>query len=90
MFFPSACRYQPGGPFQVIAGRGYRVYLIVQCSRCGFRWWLDATAADRRVRCHKCRLLLRVPALAEVSDAAQVIHQAKSRLYVDDAGRTYG
>jgi hypothetical protein len=66
------------------------MHIIAQCPRCGYRWWLDAIAADRRLRCRKCFRLLRVPDLTEVADATQVISQAKSDLYVDDAGRTYG
>jgi hypothetical protein len=64
--------------------------MIVQCPHCGFRWWLAAAAADRRLRCCQCLRLLKIPDLTEVSDAAQVLCDAKSQLYVDDAGRTYG
>ncbi len=64
--------------------------IIVQCPRCSYRWWLDAAAVDRRLRCRKCFLLLKVPDLAEISDAADVINHAQSELYVDDTGRTYG
>ena len=66
------------------------VRIIVQCPRCGYRWWLNAAAADRRARCRKYFLLLKVPHLGELADAADVISQARSRLYVDDTGRTYG
>jgi hypothetical protein len=66
------------------------MHIIAQCPRCGQHWWLDATAADRRLRCRKCFMLLKVPNLTEVADAANVIDQAKSELYVDDTGRTYG
>jgi hypothetical protein len=66
------------------------MHIIAQCPRCGYRWWLDAAAADRRMRCRKCFLLLKVPHLDEVAYAAEVISEAKSELYVDDAGRTYG
>jgi len=66
------------------------MHIIAQCPRCRYRWWLDAAAVDRRLRCRKCSLLLKVPDLAEIADAAEVIKQAGSRLYVDDTGRTYG
>ncbi len=66
------------------------MYIIVKCPRCGRRWWLEATAADRRIRCRKCFTLLKVPDLTEVPAAAEIIGQAKSQLFVDDSGKTYG
>ena len=66
------------------------MHIIAKCPRCGYRWWLDAAAADRRLRCRKCSMLLKVPDLAEVPRAADIISQAASDLYVDDTGRTYG
>ncbi len=42
------------------------------------------------MRCRKCSLLLKVPDMAEISNAVDVINHAKSELYVDDTGRTYG
>ncbi len=66
------------------------MHIIAQCPRCRYRWWLDAAAVDRRLRCRKCSLLLKVPDTAEISDAVDVINNARSELYVDDAGRTYG
>jgi hypothetical protein len=66
------------------------MYIIAKCPQCGYRWWLDAAAADRRLRCRKCLRLLKVPDLAEVPDAASIIRHAKSEIYVDDTGRTYG
>lgn len=66
------------------------MHIIAQCPRCGYRAWLDATAADRRLRCRKCFRLLRVPNLTEVADAADVINHAGSELYVDDTGRMFG
>ena len=65
------------------------MYIIIQCPRCGRRWWLGAMAADRRIRCRKCFTLLRVPNLTDVPVAAEIISQAKSHLFVDDSGRTY-
>lgn len=64
--------------------------IIARCPRCGCRWWLAGSAADRRVRCRKCAGLLKVPDLMEVPEAANVITRARSGLYVDDTGRTYG
>lgn len=66
------------------------MHIIARCPRCGCRWWLDASSADRRVRCRKCRTLLKVPDLAEVSDAADVINHAKSDVYVDGEGKLFG
>lgn len=66
------------------------MHIITQCPRCGYRWWLDAGAVDRRVRCRKCSLLLKVPNLTEVSDAADIINQARNTLYVDDTGKVFG
>jgi len=66
------------------------MYIILRCPRCGYRWWLDAAAADRRLRCRKCSLLLKVPHLNELADAASIIHEARSELYVDDSGKLYG
>ena len=66
------------------------MHIIVRCPRCGYRWWLDDSAADRRIRCRKCFTLLKVPHLAEVPDAAGVIARAQCELYVDDAGKLFG
>lgn len=66
------------------------MYIIARCPRCGYRWRLDAAAADRRMRCRKCFGLLKIPDLTEVPEAAEIIGQAKSEVYVDDSGRTYG
>ena len=66
------------------------MHIIAQCPRCHYRWWLNAAAADRRLRCRKCFRLLRVPDLTEVSEAADIVSEAKSRVFVDDAGKTYG
>ena len=66
------------------------MYIIAKCPRCGYRWWLDDTAADRRLRCRKCYTLLRVPHLAELPEAAGILHQAGSALYVDDRGKLFG
>lgn len=66
------------------------MHIILKCPRCGYRWWLDVTAADRRLRCRKCLLLLKVPDLSELPEATRVMSDAQNELYVDDAGRTYG
>ncbi len=64
--------------------------IIAQCPRCRYRWWLDAAAIDRRLRCRKCFRLLKIPDMDEMSDAAAVVNQAASKIYVDDTGRIYG
>jgi hypothetical protein len=51
---------------------------------------LGAGAADRRIRCRKCRRLFKVPKLDEVPKAVKVIKQAKGDIYVDETGTTYG
>ena len=64
--------------------------IIAQCPKCGNNWLLDASAADRRVRCCKCHRLFKVPKLEEVPKAIKVIKQAKGTIYVDQNGKTYG
>jgi len=66
------------------------MHIIAKCPRCGYRWWLDAAAADRRIRCRKCFCLLKIPDLTEVSTAAEIVNQADAEVYVDETGRTYG
>jgi DNA-directed RNA polymerase subunit RPC12/RpoP len=66
------------------------MHIIVQCPHCKYRWWLEAMAADRRIRCRKCSTLIKVPNLTEVPAAADIISQAKSHVFVDDSGKTYG
>ena len=66
------------------------MHIIAKCPRCGYRWYLNGSAADRRLRCRKCYRLLKVPDLAEVPAAADIITQAKSELYVDETGSLYG
>ena len=66
------------------------MHIIAKCPRCSYRWWLDAAAADRRIRCRKCFTLLKVPHLTEVPDAMEIIDRARSELYVDGTGRTFG
>lgn len=64
--------------------------IIAQCPGCGNCWLLGEEAADRRIRCKNCRKLFRVPNLADVPKAINVIKGAKGTIYVDEAGRTYG
>ncbi len=64
--------------------------IIAQCPGCGSASLLDGSAADRRIRCRKCRRLFKVPKLDEVPKAVKVIKHAKSTIYVDEAGKTYG
>jgi hypothetical protein len=72
------------------AGEDYRMHIIARCPRCGYRWYLNGTAADRRLRCRKCWRLLKIPDLTEVPDAASLVQQARSEVYVDESGRTFG
>jgi DNA-directed RNA polymerase subunit RPC12/RpoP len=67
-----------------------QMQIIARCPRCGSAWALDGTAADRRVRCPQCAKLFKVPALADIPKAAEVIRHAKSPLFVDEEGKTYG
>ena len=64
--------------------------IIAKCPGCGNRWLLDAGAADRRIKCPKCRRLFKIPKLDEVPKATKVIKQAKGSVYVDQTGKTYG
>ena len=64
--------------------------VIVQCPHCGNVWLLDATAADRRLRCTECRKLFKVPRLEEVPKAVKVIKTASGAILIDEKGRTYG
>jgi len=64
--------------------------IIAQCPRCGNSWLLDDSAADRRIRCPKCRRLFKVPKLDDVPKAVKIIKQAKGNIYVDEDGKTYG
>ena len=64
--------------------------IIAQCPRCGSPWLLDGKAADRRIKCRKCRKLFKVPKLDEVPKAIEVIKQAKGTIYVDETGKTFG
>jgi DNA-directed RNA polymerase subunit RPC12/RpoP len=64
--------------------------IIAQCPGCGNSWLLDSSAADRRIRCPRCRRLFKVPKLEEVPKAVKVIKQAKGAIYVDQNGKTYG
>ncbi|MBN2136672.1 MAG: hypothetical protein JW720_02585 [Sedimentisphaerales bacterium] len=64
--------------------------IIAQCPACGNSWRLDASAADRRIRCRTCRKLFKIPPLEEVPKAVEKIKNAKGALYVDQNGKTYG
>ena len=70
--------------------RGLIMEIIAQCPGCGNRWRLTAAAADRRIRCPKCRKLFKIPKLEEVPKAAETVKHAKGSIYVDEAGKTYG
>lgn len=64
--------------------------IIAKCPKCGSVWLLDSKAADRRIKCHKCGRLFKVPSSDELPKATKVIKQAKGTIYVDEAGKTYG
>jgi hypothetical protein len=64
--------------------------IIAQCPGCGCTWLLDSSAADRRIRCERCRRLFKVPKLADVPKAVRIIKQATGTIYVDEDGKTYG
>jgi hypothetical protein len=64
--------------------------IIAQCPRCGHNQLLESSAADRRIRCLKCRGPFKVPKLEDVPKAVKVIKQAKGTIYVDQDGKTYG
>jgi len=64
--------------------------IIAHCPECGSRRRLEATAADRRIRCLKCRKLFRIPSLEEIPKATEAIKRAKGAIYVDRNGKIYG
>jgi len=64
--------------------------IIAKCPGCGGKWSLDSSAADRRIRCRKCGLLFKVPKLKDLPKAIKVIKKAKSTIYVDENGKSYG
>ncbi len=64
--------------------------IIAQCSLCGSSWLLDEKNQDRRIKCKKCGMTFRVPKLDEVPRAADVIERAKTSVYVDESGKTFG
>ena len=64
--------------------------IIAQCPACSSTWQLENSAADRRIKCHKCGRLFKVPKLEELPKATKMIKQAKGTIYVDEDGKTYG
>ena len=64
--------------------------IIAQCPSCGHNWRCKEFAADRRLRCPNCSKLFKVPKLDEVENALNKIKIAKSSVYIDKAGKTYG
>ena len=64
--------------------------IITQCPSCGHNWRCEEYAADRRLRCPNCKKLFKVPKLNEVEKAFNKIKNAKSSVYIDQAGNTYG
>ena len=64
--------------------------IIARCPGCSSVWLLNSSAADRRIKCRRCRRLFKVPKLEEVAKAIKIITQAKGTVYVDQNGKTYG
>jgi predicted Zn finger-like uncharacterized protein len=64
--------------------------IIAQCPICKTQWILDEKNQDRRIKCKKCRQTFRVPKLDEIPKAADVIKKAKSSVFVDESGKTFG
>ena len=64
--------------------------IIAKCPECGRTRLLDGSVADRRTRCRKCGMLLKVPKLNDMPKAMKVLKQAKKTLYVDEEGKSYG
>ncbi len=64
--------------------------IIARCPGCGDSWLLESEAADTRIRCPECYQLFKVPKLEDVPKATEVIKEAKSSIYVDEDGKTYG
>jgi hypothetical protein len=64
--------------------------IIAKCPYCSNTWLLAADAADRRITCPKCRNLFKVPNLDELPKAVKIIKQAKTTIYADESGKTYG
>jgi len=71
-------------------GKALSMQIIAKCPRCGNHWRLDDNAADRRIRCKKCRRLFKVPKLEDLPKATETLRQAKGDIYVDETGKTYG
>jgi hypothetical protein len=69
---------------------GFTMQIIAQCPGCGNFSLLNASAADRRIKCHNCKKLFKVPKLDDVPKAIKVIKHAKGTIYVDQNGKTYG
>ena len=76
--------------FRSSSVRDVLMQIIARCPRCCSVWLLDSSAADRRIRCRKCRRLFKVPGPDEVAKAAKMVERTKGTVYVDEAGKTYG
>ena len=71
-------------------GCNITMQIIAKCPGCGNSCLLEADAADRRIKCRKCRTLFKVPKLEEVPKALKLIKHAKGKIYVDQDGKTFG
>jgi len=64
--------------------------IIARCPNCGGVRRLGCDAADRRVRCMRCKRMFKIPRLEELQRATEVLRRAKGTIYVDEGGKTYG
>ena len=64
--------------------------IIAKCPKCANTLYLDASAADKRIRCLRCNRLIKIPKLEDLPQATKLIKQAKGTIYVDQDGNIYG
>ena len=64
--------------------------LLAKCPRCGEVIHLQLSDADKRKRCPKCGSLFKVPDIDNLQEALKVIEKAKTTIYVDEDGKSYG
>jgi len=64
--------------------------IIASCPKCANRVRLSDDAADKRLRCPRCRGVLKIPKLEDLPDALRLIKQSAGKIYVDEHGKVYG
>ena len=64
--------------------------LLAKCPRCGEVIHLKLGDADKRKRCPKCGSIFKVPDIDHLQEALKVIQKAKTSIYVDQDGKSYG